>query len=66
MDDLKLYCRTCNTDLTMHADGTITCECNDLWRKGSSAVPADWVDNLGDPVEPATLENWIEFEELGQ
>ena len=64
MQGLKLYCQVCNGDLIMHADGSIACECNELWRVGDR-VPRAWVDNLQDHVEPATLANWIEFAELG-
>lgn len=60
---MKLYCKECNEDLTIHADKSIACGCQ-LQRAGEP-IPADWVYSTGDSVEAETLNNWREFTELG-
>ena len=50
MNKFKPFCQDCILDLTLHADGTIACNCT-TWNVGEPVPPA-WADNFG-----ASLDN---------
>lgn len=55
-----MHCKHCNENLTVHADGTITCSC-DLWRAGET-LPDGWRVCT---TEPATIEDLEAIQEQG-
>jgi len=55
-----MFCAECNENLTIHADGTVTCAC-ELQRTGDPIIPASWKHPNGEDVDAHNLTQWREY-----